>query len=315
MSVSVPITSQNSDYLPPPVIEEDSSMHSDELDMQQRTLHSDNPTFQQTFPDNSTFPCLNYQGVSNEAIHRLFQQNMQTYTNSSSENLQAPYINNTTLSSCHNHVNSSTNESQPVQLPQNTTHVCSSNSTIQAEANNVKNNIQNKSDSRKREGESISHSKGKRLASNISNSSIPSIPLSNKYAPLSSLQEPQDDPQTINIPPIIVSNVYNFTNFLTDLQHIVKNDFATKTIKNNVKIIFQTIDDFRNYKKFCDTNSIQYFSYRDPTIKTFNVIFKGVPICYTNEIIFNELTRLNYPVQKYIVYIINNVKPIENLFN
>lgn len=62
--------------------------------------------------------------------------------------------------------------------------------------------------------------------------------------------------------------------------------------------MFSDIEDFRNYRSFCDEENIAYYSFRDPTVKPLSVVIKDIPTSYSEEAIEAELLRLKYPVTK-----------------
>lgn len=149
-----------------------------------------------------------------------------------------------------------------------------------------------------------SNSKRKRLLSNEKNSvqeTSYNIPISNSFTPLLDLENENDtvNVENIKIPPINVNKspniINNFGSFIAEIQSIATQDFDTKIKQTHISIFFKSIIDFRNYRRYCDTNKIQYFSYRDPTKKRLSALIYDVPISYTNEEIKLELTK-NYPV-------------------
>lgn len=277
----------------------DSVMNTDEVNQRSISVNHENHQTPINVKYSSLNP-LNFQEMDNISMQ------YQTVSNISSVN-EIINLNNT---SHHLQGNSDSSEFHSTQ------NACPSSSQHQETncINDVSTNLPNfqyKNDSRKRESSSIIQKAGKRPATSTTQSTSFTLPLQNKYGPLANLQDSSEDPVSLKIPPIIVSEVHNFNNFLMDIQQIAHSDFATKSFKNSVKIMFQSIEDFRSYKKFCDSNNIQYYSYKDPTIKTFSVLIKDIPISYSNESIFNELTKLNFPVQKVYRLYNKNRDPIE----
>lgn len=126
------------------------------------------------------------------------------------------------------------------------------------------------------------------------------IPVSNRYKLLGTLEtneEPENDP-IIKIPPIIVHNASNFQLLLNDIKKNVKDDFTTKQEKDAIKISFTSISDYRSFRKFCETEKIEFHSYKDPSIKTLAVVMKDIPTTYSESEILQELIRLKFPAIK-----------------
>lgn len=103
----------------------------------------------------------------------------------------------------------------------------------------------------------------------------------------------------IKIPPIFVHMAGN--EYLTLIQHLNSasiNDFLTKQNGEYTKVIFNEINDFRKFRKYCEESNIEFHTYRDPSSKVLSVVIKDIPICYTEQDIIQELKRLEYPVTK-----------------
>jgi len=98
------------------------------------------------------------------------------------------------------------------------------------------------------------------------------------------------------IPPIYVHNTESYSSLLNDIKSTANEDFYTKNFKNEIKIQFTSINDFRDFRKLCETKQIQFHSFRDPTKRMYAVIMKGVPVSYSEKYIFDELSRLGYPI-------------------
>lgn len=134
------------------------------------------------------------------------------------------------------------------------------------------------------------------------------VPVSSRYKALenSAIESPvretvvlsEPEQNIIKIPPIFVHEVDNFEKMIQDIKNIAQKDFSTKNVKNSVKVMFSDIEDFRNYRSFCDEENIAYYSFRDPTVKPLSVVIKDIPTSYSEEAIEAELLRLKYPVTK-----------------
>lgn len=116
---------------------------------------------------------------------------------------------------------------------------------------------------------------------------------------------------TIKIPPIIVHNADNYERLISDIKSVTSGKFLTKTENNNIKILFQEIKDFREFRHFCEQNKVQYHTFRDPTVKKLSVVIKDVPTYFKEEDITNELKAKNFPVLKCTRLFNKNKSPIQ----
>lgn len=131
-----------------------------------------------------------------------------------------------------------------------------------------------------------------------SKSSTPmyNIPTHSRYEPLANLQESSTSTSSHQkVPPITVIGM-NYPLLLQDIAKVVHNNYSTKSRFNEIQILFTDIDDHRNFRKFCESNNIQFYTFQDPSKKAFQVMFKDIPISLSELEIFNELIRLEYPV-------------------
>lgn len=147
---------------------------------------------------------------------------------------------------------------------------------------------------------------------------IVDLPTKNRYAPLSDLDDSVDSNEIVTenliekTPPVFIHNAHNHTLLVGDLKKFMKSKFSTKQYQNkkkdpiNNRIIIEstvrvqptTIEDFRNLVKFCKEEHLDFHSFRDPTNRPLTVIIRGIPTCYSDSEVLDELHRLNYPVQK-----------------
>ncbi len=99
----------------------------------------------------------------------------------------------------------------------------------------------------------------------------------------------------VKIPPFTVIGK-NYQLLIQDISKIVQHEYTTKSRKNEIKIQFTSIDDFRNFRTFSESNNIQFYTYQDPSKKCFPVMLKNIPSSISEIDIYNELFRLQYPI-------------------
>lgn len=136
------------------------------------------------------------------------------------------------------------------------------------------------------------------------------VKISSRYDALRSVNDSNEtDSPPIKIPPIHVIGK-NYSLLFEDVKKIT-NNFSTKVLKNEIKILFTTIEDFRKFRTFCENERIQYYSYRDPTVKTLSVVCKGIPESLSENEILDELQRLKYPVLKVVRLYSKSREPLQ----
>lgn len=129
-----------------------------------------------------------------------------------------------------------------------------------------------------------------------------SVPTGNRFQPLSSELEPNNQnwfsyinetspsvSESVKIPPIYVANITNITNFSKEINTKVTNSFTLQFINNRVKIQPEKISDFRDITKYLINTGRQFHTYKDPANKKFSVVFKNLHTSITEEEIYTEL--------------------------
>lgn len=151
---------------------------------------------------------------------------------------------------------------------------------------------------------------------NASKRILYNVPVKNRYQGFQNMTEEnspnereESEESIIKIPPFYVHKVLDYPLFISELKAITKNNFSTKLEKDTIKIKFNSIEDFREYRKFCEKEKIEHHTYRDPTQKTFSVVIKDLPITYSEEEIFNELSK-NFGVLKVVRLFGRERKPL-----
>lgn len=124
-----------------------------------------------------------------------------------------------------------------------------------------------------------------------------SIPTYSRYDILNETADPDNELSNseVKIPPFTVIGK-NYQLLIQDISKIVQHEYTTKSRKNEIKIQFTSIDDFRNFRKFSESNNIQFYTYQDPSKKCFPVMLKNIPASISEIDIYNELFRLQYPI-------------------
>lgn len=165
--------------------------------------------------------------------------------------------------------------------------------------------------------EVLSDKRQKRSQTEV-NQTLYNVPVGNRFGPLDNVEENDDSElKAVKIPPIIIQN-YNkrddeFLNYKLLKEDIVKNEienFEVKYSNNKFKVQFYNIDDFRKFRKFCENNEIEFYSFKDPSVKAFEVVIKDVPECLDVNEIKNELND-TYPVLKVVRLYGKNRKPLQ----
>lgn len=105
-------------------------------------------------------------------------------------------------------------------------------------------------------------------------------------------------------------NVLDYNQMISDINSVVKCDSTTKTAGDQLEIMLTLIEDYRNFRHDCVKKNKQFYSFRDPSIKTFNAVLKGIPTCYSEADILKEL-ELKYPVTKVTRLFDKKKNPIE----
>jgi len=140
------------------------------------------------------------------------------------------------------------------------------------------------------------------------------VSVSSRYDVLQTLDNTDHDEseKTVKIPPIFIHNVndYGYLLLISDIKEVVKNEFTIKQQKDFYQVNFVTIEDYRNYRKFCDGKNIQYHSFRDPYHSKLSVIIYGIPTVYSEKEIYDELVRLKFPVTKVTRLFNKNREPL-----
>lgn len=135
-----------------------------------------------------------------------------------------------------------------------------------------------------------------------------SVPTQNRYSVLSQEsaastqdhQDPKETPEkTDKVPPIFIqnSNTVNYKLLIKDIQSQVHGKFNTEINRNNqIKIILESVDDYRNLTKFYDNNNVEYYSFQQKNDRPLSVVLKMVPESLANDEIKQELEKLDLPV-------------------
>lgn len=128
-----------------------------------------------------------------------------------------------------------------------------------------------------------------------------SVSVNNRYAPLENLTDLEEnrfkyindttdeESESTRIPPIIINNITNMSEFNNQIKNNITNQFTTKVINNNLKLMFSTISNFRKAVKFLITSKIQFHTYKDPANKKFSVVFKNIHPSISQEEIYQDL--------------------------
>ncbi len=71
--------------------------------------------------------------------------------------------------------------------------------------------------------------------------------------------------QSLKYPSFIFIKILTISLFISEQESIAKDNFSTKLEKDTEKIKFRSIEDYREYRKFCEKEKIEHHTYRDPT--------------------------------------------------
>lgn len=141
---------------------------------------------------------------------------------------------------------------------------------------------------------------------------------SNRYALLSLDNDPGATGTSLNssspvkktkIPPIILHSAPNYKKIVQDLKEKCSDEFVTKLTNNSVKVLLNSVDDYRTVTSFFDEEKVLYHTYAMPgTNKNLSVVIRGIPYSLTEKEILDELTA-KYPVQSVTRILNQNKKP------
>jgi hypothetical protein len=127
----------------------------------------------------------------------------------------------------------------------------------------------------------------------------------NPFAPLSTRDcdnssAPAEEPKKLppSIPPIFIKNVVNMNTLLNDLKGLDPGPFKHKTVNNEVKFNFETLEGYRTFINYLIKNSAEYHTFQLKTERSFRVVIRGLhPSCDVPSMM-EELRSLGYdPVQ------------------
>lgn len=148
------------------------------------------------------------------------------------------------------------------------------------------------------------HSPNKIPAQN-KNNSVFNFETPNRFEPLTSLMESdsnesESQPKSPLVPPIFI--VMESSNF-SDISKIISDacfnkSFTTKLIRNQLKVMLEDSEDYREVTKALALDNIEFHSFRNPNEKIFSVVLKDVPTSIPDSEIFNELKAQDFPMIK-----------------
>lgn len=127
----------------------------------------------------------------------------------------------------------------------------------------------------------------------------------NPFAPLANKDSDSDttapSDKTIkppSIPPIFIKNIVNMNSLLVDLKQLNPGPFKHKTVNNEVKFNFETVEGYRSFIKYLINSSAEYHTFQLKTERSFRVVIRGLhPSCDVQSMM-EELRSLGYePVQ------------------
>lgn len=127
----------------------------------------------------------------------------------------------------------------------------------------------------------------------------------NRYDPLAGLNDDDEDMDSAKnqgekIPPIYITLGQENVQVNTLIQSFknITEDFQIRNMKDKIKIIVQSSDDFRNFVNFLDNKHVEYFTYQLPVDKNLDVVIRHVPIDFSIDEVKAELVKLGYSVQR-----------------
>ena len=94
-------------------------------------------------------------------------------------------------------------------------------------------------------------------------------------------------------PPVYIHSNINHYKFLEALKDKYYNNFHAKYTSDKLKIIFQNLLDFKEFKEMYCNDNIQFHTYAIRTEKVLTVVLKGL-IKLPEKIIINNLKTLSY---------------------
>lgn len=127
----------------------------------------------------------------------------------------------------------------------------------------------------------------------------------NPFAPLANAMDlTQEDNtnsvqhQSSSVPPIFISLVNKDFKSICDIisDASTTKKFTTKLIHNQVKVMLENSDEYRNITKALLEANVEFHSFRDPSEKILSVVLKDVPTSMTEVEIGVELRAQDYPV-------------------
>jgi hypothetical protein len=119
----------------------------------------------------------------------------------------------------------------------------------------------------------------------------PFAPLSNRDCDNSSAPAEEPKKLPLSIPPIFIKNVVNMNSLLTDFKGLNPGPFKHKTVNNEVKFNFETLEGYRTFMNYLIKNSAEYHTFQLKTGRGLH-LFCDVPSMR------EELRSLSYdPVQ------------------
>ncbi|KAF8789917.1 Nucleic-acid-binding protein transposon like protein [Argiope bruennichi] len=100
------------------------------------------------------------------------------------------------------------------------------------------------------------------------------------------------------MPPIMLRRIAEYPVLLKRINTVQKIKCTAKETGEFVKLFVDTTDDVRKLTKYLEEQNLEYYVISDKAEKPVKIVIKGLPINTDVEEIKNELTQLDYQVQK-----------------
>jgi hypothetical protein len=139
-----------------------------------------------------------------------------------------------------------------------------------------------------------------RLVSPQTNISV--ITGENPFSPLANLSvgggDIEKSPKAERPPPIFIKNVSNINCLLKKITGVNPGEFSHSTTNNGLKLIFKSVDGYRNVIKYLEGTTAEYHTFQLKSEKAFRVVIRGLhPSCDTS-LMMDELRELGFqPIQ------------------